>query len=624
MAVLKAMFNIEENLKKLPETPGVYIHKDKLGQVIYVGKAISLKNRVRQYFRSTKNMDPKVKAMVSHIAEFEYITCGSEMEAFILENNLIKQYRPKYNILLRDDKTYPYIKVTTSEAWPRVVKTRVVGKGKDKYFGPYSDAGAVNQMVEFLNNLYGLKKCSAINFPEGFRPCLNYHIGKCEGICAGKGDQEAYLQRVELVLDYLKGKNKKITDYLQEKMEGASEALNFEAAAKYRDYLLAAKALSEKQRVVLKAGMDMDVVLSGGRGHIVLFFVRDGKLTGRETFSLQMAEGDPISAFLRQHYGEETHGPSEILVARIPEEKSLIEAQLSALWGRKVSIIVPQKGEKKALLDLALRNVAEMTKTIESREKNRQEQVLALGNQLHQVLSQVKTVGEYSGQTYRVEAYDVSNTNGVDTVGAMVCFQGMKPDKKAYRRFKIRTVEGPNDYGSMQEMLYRRLKKAIEGDAGFLPLPDALLIDGGRGHVAAAKQIVDAMKLQLPVLGMAKDDHHRTRALVFVPKEEGAAAKGEDRFVETQLNQYPLLFKFFGRIQEEVHRFAITYHRGLRDNKQLTSVLDEIPGIGKAKRNALLAHFGSIEGIKKAGEEQLKEVPGITEKLAKNIRKYFD
>ncbi len=613
------MFDMQENLKKLPDTPGVYIHKDKLGQVIYVGKAVSLRNRVRQYFQSSKNMDPKVKAMVSHIAEFEYITCGSEMEAFILENNLIKQYRPKYNILLRDDKTYPYIKVTTGETWPRILKTRIVAKDKDKYFGPYSDAGAVNQMIDFLNNIYTLKRCSAKSFPKGFRPCLNYHIGQCDGICTGEVDHEAYMEKIRWAMDYLKGNRKKITDYLEEKMKEASEKMEYEEASKYRDYLLAAKALSEKQRVVLKPGIDMDVVLPAGKNHVALFFVRDGKLTGRETYSLEADEGDKsleqVAAFLRQHYGEQTSGPSEILVKSLPPESKLIEGFLGDLWGRKVEIIAPKKGDKKALIDLALKDVEEMTKTIADRERYREERHNALGEQLHKVLAEVKDRGPYQGQSYRVEAYDISNTNGVDTVGAMVAFVGMRPDKKAYRRFKVRTVEGPNDYGSMQEVVYRRMKRALEGDPGFSQLPDALLIDGGKGHAAAVMQILEALKVDIPVLGMVKDDRHRTRGLVY---------RKDGEWVEYSLSESPFLFQFMGRVQEEVHRFAIDYHRGVRDKKALTSVLDEIEGIGPVKRNTLLSHFGGIEKIREASRTQLEEVPGITPKLAEAIRNYFD
>ncbi|MGI6721669.1 MAG: excinuclease ABC subunit UvrC [Anaerovoracaceae bacterium] len=614
------MFDIQENLKKLPAVPGVYIHKDKLGQVIYVGKAISLRNRVRQYFQSSKTMDAKVRAMVGHIAEFEYITCGSEMEAFILECNLIKKYRPRYNVLLRDDKTYPYIKVTsTTEKYPRILKTRRIERDGDKYYGPFSDAGAVNQMIDLLNNIYRLKRCRRQDFPDKWRPCLNYHIGQCDGICTGKVDREAYMQRLKYATDYLSGHSRKITDYLRENMEKASEELNYESAAVYRDYLKAAESLAEKQRVVLHHSKDMDVVLSAGGGHMVVFFVRDGKLVGRETFEMEKNSEDKpdeiIGAFLKLHYGSQTGGPAEILVRKRPPEADMTEEYLSSLWGRKVSILAPQRGEKRSLLDLAKRDVAEMTKTINEREKNRAERERELGQQMHQVLSLLGDRGEYDGRKYRVEAYDISNTNGVDTVGAMVVFEGSRPVKKAYRKFKVRTIEGPNDYGSMQEVLYRRLRRAKEGDPGFSTLPDALLIDGGRGHVAAAMQVTGAMGFELPVFGMAKDDSHRTRALVW-------SLDGE--FHEEKLSAHPMLFKYMGTIQEEVHRFAIDYHRTLRDKGSLHSVLDEIEGIGPVKRNALLAKFGSVEKIRSAGIEELQTADGITEKLARAIHEYFN
>lgn len=616
------MFDIQENLKKLPDTPGVYLHKDKLGQVIYVGKAVSLKNRVRQYFQSSRNMDPKVRAMVSQIEEFEYITTGSEMEALILECNLIKKYMPKYNVLLRDDKTYPYIKVTMEEDFPRLLKTRQITKDGSKYFGPYSDAGAVNQIVELLNQVYALKKCSARAFPKGFRPCLNYHIDQCDGICQGKISREDYRRKVEQAADFLKGRTKTILRHLEEEMNQASEALNFERAAECRDYIIAAKALSEKQRVVLQDKKDVDLILVA-RGqkqrYVVLFFVRDGKLSGRETYDLQSMEEDStediIAAFIKQHYSRSISLPKEIILERQPEEKTLIEEYLSGIAGYQVHLLAPMKGEKKAVLELAKKDIVEMVKTIDQRAEARKERQQSLGREMFDILLKMGyEEGGYGGREYRVEAYDISNTNGIDTVGAMVVFEGLKPEKKAYRRFKIRSVEGPNDYGSMQEVLLRRFKRALEGDEGFSIYPDLLLIDGGKGHVSAALEIIRGLDLDLPVAGMAKDDHHRTRALIF--------QKG-DEIEEIILKDHPLLYKYMGTVQEEVHRFAIEYHRGLRGKRMLTSVLDEIEGIGPAKRNALLEHFGSVDAIKTASKEQLREVKGITEKLAEKIREYF-
>lgn len=613
------MFDIEENLKKLPAVPGVYMHKDKLGHVIYVGKAISLRNRVRQYFQSSKNMDAKVHAMVGHIAEFEYITCGSEMEAFILECNLIKKYQPKYNILLRDDKTYPYIKVTTAtERFPRVIKTRRIKQDGDKYFGPYSDVGAVNQMIELLNDVYHLKWCSRQVFSKGWRPCLHYHIGQCQGVCIGKIREDAYREAIASVLEFLKGRNKKINVYLKEKMEAASEAMEYEKAALYRDYLTAAKAISEKQRVVMKTSKDMDVILSAGPEHVVVFFVREGKLVGRESYGIHSGASEDsrekISGFLKLHYGSQASGPSELLLGRDVPEQAMVADYLTSLWGRKVDITVPKKGEKKALLDLALRDVTEMLATMEDRERNKKEREENLGKQIHDILEIWGNKEPYDGKQYRVEAYDISNTNGVDTVGGLVVFQGMQPDKKSYRRFRIRTVDGPDDYASMQEMLYRRFRRGKKGDPAFRKMPDALLIDGGRGHVAAAKQVTDALHINIPVLGMAKDNSHRTRALVW--EKDGV-------FFEEELKGHPLVFTFLGNVQEEVHRFAISYHRSIRDSKSLHSVLDEIEGIGPVKRNRLLAALGSVAEIKEADEETLLAVEGITKGNARAIMNFF-
>ncbi|MCR5482163.1 MAG: excinuclease ABC subunit UvrC [Clostridia bacterium] len=646
------MFDIKENLKKLPDCPGVYLHKDKLGEVIYVGKAISLKNRVRQYFQSSRNHDAKVRAMVSHIAEFEYITVSSEMEALILECNLIKKYMPKYNVLLRDDKTYPYIKVTMNEEFPRLLKTRRVLNDGSKYFGPYSDAGAVNRIIELLSGIYALKHCSAKSFPEGFRPCLNYHIGRCAGICTGNADRELYLEHIEKILAFLSGKGNEIEDNLRAKMQEASEKLDFETAAKYRDYILAVKALSEKQRVTMPGAKDMDVILpvrTAKKSYAALFSVRGGKLSGRETFALSADESDSseelMSAFLKQYYAEGMLIPKEIVLGSMPLEAELIENYLSQLRGSKVNLIVPVKGEKKALLDLARKNVIEMTKTIDEREKNRQERAFSLGREVHNLLEQVCTSaaagtagkpepaadavgqepGEYKGRQYRIEAYDISNTNGVDSVGAMVVFVGPVPQKKDYRRFRIRTIEGPNDYGSLQEVIYRRFRRMQDGDPAFSKMPDALFIDGGANQVSVVLRTLYAMKLTVPVIGMAKDDHHRTRALVYL-KNQFEVYKDPDAsydYCELPLAQLPLLFKYTGTIQEEVHRFAIEYHKGLRGKHMQGSALDEIPGVGPARRNALLARFGSIEAIRGATEEELMMTEGITKKVAENIINFF-
>ena len=442
------MFDIQENLKKLPDSPGVYMHKDALGQVIYVGKAISLRNRVRQYFQSSKNQSPKVRAMVSHITEFEYITCKTEMEALILECNLIKKYAPKYNVLLRDDKTYPYIKVTMQEDYPRVIKTRLIEKDGARYFGPYSDAGAVNMTIDLLNKIFTLKRCAAKRFPQDWKPCLNYHIQDCRGICTGKVDRAAYAKVIEQVLTFLSGKTKPITDDLTAKMQAASDNLQFEEAAVYRDYLLSIRALSEKQRVTMVSGKDLDMVLPAGSGaqtSVVVFNVRDGKLSGRDTFNLQVEGEDDYDAlvgqFIKQYYSMWANVPGEIIVPKPLQEAGLIEQYLESLGaGRKVRIFVPQKGDKRALLELAQRDVVEMSKTLEIKAATAREKEEAVCAAIAGLLGQPEPQ-----EAYRVESYDISNTNGVDTVGAMVVFRNQKPVKKDYRRFKIRTVEGRDD-----------------------------------------------------------------------------------------------------------------------------------------------------------------------------------
>ena len=640
------MFDIKENLKKLPDEPGVYLHKDRLGQVIYVGKAISLKRRVSQYFQNSSNMDPKVRAMVSNIEEFEYIRCGSQVEALVLENNLIKKYMPKYNILLRDDKTYPYIKVT-NEKWPRIVKTRKVIKDGSKYFGPYSDIGAVNQIVELLNKIGVLKKCSAKEFPENFKPCLNYHIGMCDGICQGLANHQDYMQRVDSCTDFLAGKQGKILEYLKNKMTIYSDNLEYEKAAEYRDYINAAKVLLEKQRVVLYHTDDADIILYGGKGNIVAFYLRQGKLSGRETFSMQAMDfkgeftenrNEVIEAFIKQYYGNVPNVPGEILLASELENTETIENYLREMTGHKVSLTVPKKGEKKNLLEMARRDAAEMIKNIDEKEKNKQEREERLKRDIDDVIENARIepdteeyINPETGEIIdlkedngdkrrRVESYDISNINGVDNVGAMVVYKGLKKERNAYRRFKIKWLQGgPDDYGAMAEVLERRIRRAMEGDKGFLPLPDLILVDGGKGHVTTAVSVCRKLGIYIPIAGMAKDDYHRTESLVFHPD----SIKGQGEFYSECLKDNTMLFSYMGNIQEEVHRFAIEYHRSKRNAHMTKSVLDDIKGIGPKKRNALLKHFGSIEEIKNASKDQLLEVDGITENNGNEIIKFF-
>ena len=622
------MFDIKENLKKLPDTPGVYLHKDKTGQVIYVGKAISLRRRVRQYFQNPESKGPKTRAMVSHISEFEYITCANEMEALILECNLIKKYRPRYNVLLRDDKTYPYIEVTVKERYPRVLKTRLVEKDGNRYFGPYSDAGAVNQAVDLFNSLYSLKRCSKTQFPYDHRPCLNWHIGQCRGVCRGKVDYEEYMEGIQEIMAFLSGHEKPMLNSLEEKMYHHSELMEYEEAAKFRDWILALKKLTETQRVTLSGDKDFDIVIpvqDSRNSFVVLFTVREGKLSGRESFQIRdglETEGSTlISEFVKQYYMNWADVPPEIVLDQEPEDRSLLEQVLSE-EGRKVKITLPKKGEKKAMLELAKNDVLEMVKTISEKAENMKEKKDLLRTEIRHLLSDAGyslepgeiekfREGAIQRDQYRIEAYDISNTNGVDSVGAMVVFQGTAKIRKDYRRFRIKTIQGPDDYGSMREVLTRRYRRAINGDPGFSTLPDLILMDGGIGHVHAAMEALESLGLDIPVVGMAKDDHHRTRAAVF--------ADGR----EMPLKELPFLFRYMGRIQEEVHRYAIEYHHKVRGKNSFGSVLDNIPGIGDVRRNALLKHFGSVDMISKADMEQLMEVPEMNQEAARNTVLFF-
>ena len=614
--------DIKESLKNLPDKPGVYMHKDSLGNIIYVGKAVSLKNRVRQYFQSKRNMPPKVRSMVDSIAEFEYITTGSEMEALILECNLIKKHRPKYNVLLRDDKTYPYIKITNEE-YPRIIKTRIVKKDGGKYFGPYSDAGAVNKIVDLLNDSFALKRCSAVAFPPGFRPCLNYHIQQCRGICSGTVDPGEYEEAVEGAREFLSGRNKKIIAKLEEKMTASAEKLDFEQAAVYRDYIEAAKALSATQRVVMQHSNDADIVIPAkghDEVHMVIFFVRDGKLVGRESYELEAGyeteRKELISAFLNQHYSRLPNIPKEILVREMPDDSHILEEYLTELAGHNVKLTCPQRGEKKALIDMASRDVIEMVKTIDDKAAAAKKRENDLGADIFSVLKDMgKAAGEYDGRQYRAEAYDISNTNGVDTVGAMVVFEGLKADKKSYRKFKVRTIDGQDDYGSMKEVLSRRFNRVFQGDESFEVLPDIIFMDGGKGHVSTALEVLDAAGFDIPVVGMVKDDKHRTRALVY--------RKGQETYEEIPLAGKNMLFKYIGRMQEEVHRFAIEYHRKVRSKNAELSVLDEIQGIGPARRAALLKHFKSVDAIKAASLSEIEEVQGMTTAAAMSVWSFF-
>ena len=628
------MFDISEELKKLPTCPGVYMHKDRLGTVIYVGKAVNLRSRVRQYFQNSSQHSPKVRSMVSNIAEFDYITCGTEMEALILECNLIKKYMPKYNILLKDDKTYPYIEVTMSEDFPRVIRTREVKRDENRYFGPYSDSTAVWRILKMIDEMYPLKKCSTLHFPENTRPCLNYFIGKCKGICVGKADREEYMEMIRDILGILGGKDAGVIRKLEGKMMEASDALKYEEAAKYRDYIRALRSLSEKQRATMVREHDIDILIPirTHRNQIVAQYrVREGKMIGREIIYMndetESTREELLSAFLKQYYLSTSRIPKEVIVPVHPEEEKLISDllnhidEMNAKAGtdvpHKTRLYIPERGEKKAILDMTLADSVELARSLderadrdEERKRNLKQKISELIRRAAEIDGSIPRLLEEDEEEYRVEAYDISNMNGLDTVGAMVVYEGSRPVRNDYRKFRIRTAEG-DDYGSLQEVMYRRLKRAREGDPGFSRYPDIMFIDGGLGQVHAVKTVMDAFRLTIPVVGLAKDDAHRTRAVVFT---DGS---------EINLKSEPLLFSYAGNIQEEVHRFAITFHRGTRGKKMTHSVLEEIPKIGPKRRKALMEKFRSIDAIRKASYEELMETEGMNSKAAESVLEFF-
>ena len=629
------MFDINEELKKLPTCPGVYMHKDRLGTVIYVGKAVNLRNRVRQYFRNSSQHSPKVRSMVSNIAEFDYITCGTEMEALILECNLIKKYMPKYNILLKDDKTYPYIEVTMSEEFPRVIRTREVKRDENRYFGPYSDSTAVWRILKMIDEMYPLKKCSTLHFPENTRPCLNYFIGKCKGICVGKADREEYLEMIRDILGILGGKDAGVIRKLEGKMMEASDALKYEEAAKYRDYIRALRSLSEKQRATMVREHDIDILIPIRTHHnqiVAQYRVREGKMIGREIIYMndetESTREELLSAFLKQYYLSTSRIPKEVIVPVHPEEEDLISEllnhidEMNAKAGtdvpHKTRLYIPERGEKKAILDMTLADSVELARSLDERADRDEERKKNLRQKISELIRRAAEIDgaiprlleEDDEEEYRVEAYDISNMNGLDAVGAMVVYEGSRPVRNDYRKFRIRTAEG-DDYGSLQEVMYRRLKRAREGDPGFSRYPDIMFIAGGLGQVHAVKAVMDAFRLTIPVVGLAKDDAHRTRAVVFT---DGS---------EIDLKSEPLLFSYAGNIQEEVHRFAITFHRGTRGKKMTHSVLEEIPKIGPKRRKALMEKFRSIDAIRKASYEELMETEGMNSRAAESVLEFF-
>ncbi len=600
------MFDIQEQLKKLPAEPGVYLMKDKDDKIIYVGKAISLKNRVRQYFQSSKNHSSKVKSMVKNINSFEYIITDSELEALILECNLIKKYRPKYNVLLRDDKTYPYIKVTVNEDYPRVLKVRRVLKDKAKYFGPYTNVEAVNDTLEVIRNIYPIRTCSididrAIK--NNMRPCLNLHIKRCVGPCTGNVSKEEYNKMIDEILLFLSGKEEKLIEILKEKMNKCSMEFNFEEAAIYRDKIINLQEMMQKQKIdVSTDDINQDIIAMAYNDEeacVQSFFIRHGKIVGREHFILEgvmdITKESILGSFVKQFYMNAEYIPKEIIIESEIEDQVVLEEWLSNIKGQKVSIRVPQKGDKKSLIQMVKKNAMEYLEKFSNLNKRKYERSEGALIELAEVLGLAEP-------PRRIESYDISNIQGVDSIGVMVVFTNGIKDKKEYRRYKIKTVEGPNDYDSMAEILERRIQK---GD-----FADLILLDGGKGQVSAVKKVFEKCGIDIPLWGMYKDDKHRTKGLINATKE-------------IELDRTSNLYRFVASIQEEVHNYAISYHRSLRNKSLTKSTLDDIPGVGEKRKKALLSHFKSIEEIKNASEDELSQVEGLNRSVAENIYNYF-
>ena len=597
-------FNIEEELKKLPSKPGVYLMHDERDAIIYVGKAISLKNRVRQYFQSSRNKGVKIEQMVTHIARFEYIITDSELEALVLECNLIKEHRPKYNTMLMDDKAYPFIKVTVQEDFPRVLFARQMYKDKAKYYGPYTSAAAVKDTIDLIHKLYGIRTCNR-QLPKmqgKERPCLNYHIHQCLAPCQGYISKEEYGESVKKALHFLNGNYAPILKELEEKMQQAAEEMEFEKAIEYRELLGSVKKIAQKQKITNSDMEDKDVIaMAKDREDAVVqvFFIRDGRLIGRDHFCLHIAADDKkeeiLAAFVKQFYAGTPYIPREIMMQYEIGEAEVIESWLSERKGQKVHIYVPKKGEKEKLVELAQKN-AKMVLD-QDKERIRREEGRTIGAMKE--IAGLLNLPEIS----RVEAYDISNISGFQTVGSMVVFEKGKPKRSDYRKFRIRGVQGADDYASMEEMLTRRLSH-------YETYPDLIMMDGGRGQVNIALKVMDAVGVHVPVCGMVKDDHHRTRGIYF-------------NNVEIPIDRDSEGFRLVTRIQDEAHRFAIEYHRSLRSKEQVHSVLDDIKGIGPARRRALMKAFQTLDDLKAASEEELAQVEGMNSLSARQVYEFF-
>lgn len=617
------MFQIEEELKKLPGQPGVYIMHDAKDAIIYVGKAISLKNRVRQYFQSSRDKTAKIRQMVSKIARFEYIVTDSELEALVLECNLIKEHRPRYNTMLKDDKTYPYIKVTASEEYPRILFSRQMKKDKNKYFGPFTSAGAVKDTIELIRKIYRIRACSR-KLPQDMgkdRPCLYYHIHQCDAPCQGYISQADYQESVKQAVTFLNGQYEPVMKYLEEKMRTASETMEFEKAIEYRDLLDSVKKVAQKQKITSQSMEDRDIIAMAKdeRDAVVqVFFVRDGKLIGREHFHMNLtgseSKAEILNSFVKQFYAGTPFVPHEIWVQEELEDAEVIASFLTARRGQKVRFVVPKMGEKERLVELAEKN-AKMVFS-QDKEKIKREELRTIGA--------MNQIGSWIGLSgiKRVEAYDISNISGFESVGSMIVYENGRPKRNDYRKFRIRTVQGPNDYASMREVLLRRFSHGLEetkklqaegGDlamGSFTRFPDLLMMDGGRGQVNIALEVLRELQLEIPVCGMVKDDNHRTRGLYY-------------QNVEIPIDRHSEGFQLITRIQDEAHRFAIEYHRSLRGKEQVRSVLDDIKGIGPARRKSLMRTFKTIEAVREASVEELEAAPQMNRAAAEAVYIFF-
>ena len=617
------MFQIEEELKKLPGQPGVYIMHDAKDAIIYVGKAISLKNRVRQYFQSSRDKTAKIKQMVSKIARFEYIVTDSELEALVLECNLIKEHRPRYNTMLKDDKTYPYIKVTASEEYPRILFSRQMKKDKNKYFGPFTSAGAVKDTIELIRKIYRIRACSR-KLPQDMgkdRPCLYYHIHQCDAPCQGYISQADYQKSVKQAVGFLNGQYEPVMKYLEEKMRTASETMEFEKAIEYRDLLDSVRKVAQKQKITSQSMEDRDIIAMAKdeRDAVVqVFFVRDGKLIGREHFHMNLtgseSKAEILNSFVKQFYAGTPFVPHEIWVQEELEDAEVIASFLTARRGQKVRFVVPKMGEKERLVELAEKN-AKMVLS-QGKEKIKREELRTIGA--------MNQIGSWIGLSgiKRVEAYDISNISGFESVGSMIVYENGRPKRNDYRKFRIRTVQGPNDYASMREVLLRRFSHGLEetkklqaegGDlamGSFTRFPDLLMMDGGRGQVNIALEVLRELQLEIPVCGMVKDDNHRTRGLYY-------------QNVEIPIDRHSEGFQLITRIQDEAHRFAIEYHRSLRGKEQVRSVLDDIKGIGPARRKSLMRTFKTIEAVREASVEELEAAPQMNRAAAEAVYIFF-